>query len=756
MRITPARKPCLGLLCCAFPAIFLSEHVACNLLLALLAACCFAAAVIARPRTLALALLVFTVFLARHEIDWRRNPGRLPLQLLSQGHSLVHVTGIVTSDPVSAGYAYHLTHSRFEIRVTGVTYNSRSLATGFSSEVYWTGPPPDWGDEIAFDASISPIAPPRNPGEFDLANYLAHKGIFAQLSCDYPEDSQILARGKGGFLMTWARASRQWLERRLTLGIDDSPEAAGLVQTITLGQKQEISTDDRELFQHVGALHLFVVNGLHIALLATILQFLLKPFRIHRRTFALIIIPVLFAYALLTGLNPGSVRAAIMAAVMFGASFVERRSFSLNTLAAAALILLLWDTNDLFNTGFEYSFGVVAAIILLAGFVQNLILPLGLPDPYLPRTLWNQFQQGQEWLWRKVAGLAGVSIAASIGSFPFSATYFNLVTPSGFLANLLLVPIAFCILAEAIFSLLAAGLDSIAVLFNNVNWACAKTMLGLVHLFAMLPGGHFFVSTSPGLPECRITVLDLYSSQAAVIESGHSVWLVDCGNASSYFHTVRPFLQSCGVNHLDGLILTHGAAASIGAAQNVIADFAPRMLIEANTRDRSPARRAIRNSGYSITTVASGDPIPMGGAATCTVLFPPANFQASAAADKSLVLRIDCGKTGVLLMSESAFTGARWLLEHRKTLRASIVVFGGRSADLEGTDGFIAAVHPFAVIRGSPAYAAPAGEAHQWAAGALRLHATPFLQADTGAVTIDLAQSGSTLTGFMDGRKLTR
>ena len=105
-------------------------------------------------------------------------------------------------------------------------------------------------------------------------------------------------------------------------------------------------------------------------------------------------------------------------------------------------------------------------------------------------------------------------------------------------------------------------------------------MLGVVHFFAMLPGGHFFVSTSPGPPACRITVLDLNPGQAIVIQTRHSAWLVDCGNSSTYFYTVRPFLESRGINRLDGLILTQGAAASIGAARNVIDDFAPREIVE--------------------------------------------------------------------------------------------------------------------------------------------------------------------------------
>ena len=64
-------------------------------------------------------------------------------------------------------------------------------------------------------------------------------------------------------------------------------------------------------------------------------------------------------------------------------------------------------------------------------------------------------------------GLAAVSVAASFGSFPFSAGYFNLVTPSGFVANLILVPIAFCILAIALGAALAAALP-IATAFEPI------------------------------------------------------------------------------------------------------------------------------------------------------------------------------------------------------------------------------------------------------------------------------------------------
>ncbi len=755
------RKPCLGILFCAAGGILLSELFPCCLPFAAFAVLCFAAAVFLGRRILPFCLLVVTIFFIRHDLDWRHAPGRLPIDLLSDGISLVHATGIVTSDPVPAGFAFHAPHFRFEIDVTGLRFDGQALETHFPAQVSWTGPPPAWGDAVTLTAVISRVPGPRNPAEFDVPAYLARNGIFAELSCGYADDNRVLAHGMGNPILAWARGARGVLQRRITLGIEDDPEVAGLIQTITLGVKQETSVAERELFQHVGALHLFVVNGLHVALLAAILGLLLKPLRIQRRAFALVIIPVLCAYALLTGLNPGSVRAALMATIIFGASFVERRPFSFNSLAAAALILLLWDTNEFFREGFQFSFGVVAAIILLAGLIRDSILPFGLPDPFLPRVLWTPWQRARDLSWRKISDLAAISIAATAGSFPFSAGYFNLVTPSGFFANLLLVPIAFGILAEAIFSLLASFCNSLALLFNNTNWLLGSAMLGVVHGFAVLPGGHFFVSISSApRPECRLTVLDLGPGQAIVIESQGSAWLVDCGNSPAYYRIVRPFLESHGINRLDGLILTHGAAPSIGAAQDVIDDFSPRDIFESSLADRSPTRRALHaaleKAGRPKTILESGDQLQLSPQVACSVLFPPAGFEGRTAADKSLVLRIEDGPARVLLMSDSAFTGEHWLLDNGRDLRASIIVIDGQSSDLAGTDAFIGAVHPFAVIRGEPAFTAPAGQDRHWAAGLFRQGVTPFLQSATGAVTIEVSQSRATLAGFVNDQRLDK
>src|SRR5207248_986650 len=158
-------------------------------------------------------------------------------------------------------------------------------------------------------------------------------------------------------------------------------------------------------------------------------------------------------------------------------------------LAAAAFFLLCWNTNELFSTGFQLSFAVVGAIVVLADPLLKVLRRWVAPDPFLPRSLIRGPRQllhsAFEWFFQALC----VSLAAWVGSLPLVLWYFYLVTPISLVANLVVVPIAFVILAIALLSIVAAALSTwVAVVFNNANWLLAKIVLGIVHLFAQIPG----------------------------------------------------------------------------------------------------------------------------------------------------------------------------------------------------------------------------------------------------------------------------
>src|SRR5262249_22573579 len=145
-----------------------------------------------------------------------------------------------------------------------------------------------------------------------------------------------------------------------------------------------------------------------------------------------------------------------------------------------------------------------------------------------------------EWLCRGTS----VSLAAWIGSLPLILWYFHLVTPISLLANLVVVPIAFFVLAVALLSLITTPLSPwMALVFNNANWTLATTVIGVVHLFAHIPGGHFYV----GEPHwghrisAKVTVLDLGAGGAVHVRVNGQDWLLDCGSERSYEHIVRKY-----------------------------------------------------------------------------------------------------------------------------------------------------------------------------------------------------------------------
>jgi beta-lactamase superfamily II metal-dependent hydrolase len=165
------------------------------------------------------------------------------------------------------------------------------------------------------------------------------------------------------------------------------------------------------------------------------------------------------------------------------------------------------------------------------------------------------------------------------------------------LANLIVVPIAFFVLAIALLSLLSAPLlPWLALVFNNANWALATLVIGIVHFFAQIPGGHFYVA-HPHWREkliAKITVLDLGAGAAVHLQTGAANWLFDCGNDRSYERVVREYLHWAGVNRVSGLLLTHGDALHLGGTAQLLDEFPRVRVVDNPTPDRSTIHRRLQ------------------------------------------------------------------------------------------------------------------------------------------------------------------
>src|SRR5947199_3464550 len=144
------------------------------------------------------------------------------------------------------------------------------------------------------------------------------------------------------------------MQRILSRDLEDSPDVVGLICGTALGLRHQTRDDIEEPFQQTGTLHLFAVAGVHVGIVARLLWTLAMVMRLPRKPATALIIPLLFFYAAITGLHTASVRAAVMSALLLGGIFFDRKVLALNSLAAAAFLILLFDSNQLLPAGFNF------------------------------------------------------------------------------------------------------------------------------------------------------------------------------------------------------------------------------------------------------------------------------------------------------------------------------------------------------------------------------------------------------------------
>ena len=309
------------------------------------------------------------------------------------------------------------------------------------------------GEELWVRSRISPPVSARNFDEFDYARYLIRKGISGTgfVASGHWRFSECRKENEGiaTVLYRLAASYRTQIENLYRrLGIEGDELA--VLSALTLGDKTDLSESVRESYSVAGVSHVLALSGLHIGLLYALAFFLLRPLLLGgqsgRFLRSLLLILLLWLFAFFTGLSPSVVRSAAMFSIWALADLCGRQSFSLNTLALTAWLMLLVRPVWLFDVGFQLSFAAVLSILLF--------------QPFLYRLCPVRHRAGT-YLW----GLVSVSVAAQLGTAPLVLFYFSRFSTHFLLTNLLVVPLVTLILYAAVVLLLLtpmSGLQAVA------------------------------------------------------------------------------------------------------------------------------------------------------------------------------------------------------------------------------------------------------------------------------------------------------
>src|ERR1022692_1780011 len=337
--LSAPRQPFVGLALIASIGITLADFLPFSSLVLLWVLAIVAIGVLIWPSSILTHALVWTGFFWLHSFHLQNSPGLRLAAQLGGAPRAISATGAVISEPKIASNGF----SNFLLRLESIDLERKHELTAAIIMVRWRGIP-EFGDDLKLFGIAGEVPSPRNPGEFDLRSYLAHRDIHRSLLVRYAEDGVVLQHGGGNPILRAAHTSRGWMQATLCRGLEDSPDVQNFISGIALGLRHQAPEDIEEPFQQTGTLHLFAVAGLHVGIVARLLWMLATVARLSRKWAAGLIIPLVLFYAAVTGLHVSSVRAAMMCSILLGGLFFERKVFAFNSLAAAAFFLLCWDT----------------------------------------------------------------------------------------------------------------------------------------------------------------------------------------------------------------------------------------------------------------------------------------------------------------------------------------------------------------------------------------------------------------------------
>ena len=274
------------------------------------------------------------------------------------------------------------------------------------------------GQRISLSGSLQEPQVARNFGAFDYRRYLHIQRIHWLLKAEGASTLKVEG-GSHGSAAFFGKVDEVRYALGDRIGQLFPGWQAGYMKGLLIGLQDELEPDKYTEFTNLGLTHILAISGSHVAINVGLLFGLLRLCRATRETSLNVVMGFVPVYMLLTGFSPSVIRSGLM--TMLGIYLLRQGRWkdSLNLLAAAAWLMLLWEPYYLLNVSFQLSFAVTAGLIIFVPLVSRYF----------------------RWLPPKIGGAVAITLTAQMVSFPLTITYFNQFSFLSILANLLLVPV---------------------------------------------------------------------------------------------------------------------------------------------------------------------------------------------------------------------------------------------------------------------------------------------------------------------------
>ena len=275
----------------------------------------------------------------------------------------------------------------------------------------------------------------RNPGEFDYDRYLRERGISGIIT-SYDDAGLKILNSNTEFFANKIFQIRKSVYKSIVML--QSQQTASLLKSLMLADRSDIDFETKTAFINSGVIHVLAVSGLHTGFIILFLLLIFGRFNIYFRSFAAI--GGLFIFMSITGLPVSVFRASVMAIVIIIAFLLNRTTNLFNSLALAALIILIVNPDEIYSAGFQLSFSAVLSIGVIFPLFQIQIKKLNIKNNFIKYFIL----------------LLAVSISVEIGTLPVTVAYFRKLSLIAPITNLVVIPLIGLILLVAIGTLLVS------------------------------------------------------------------------------------------------------------------------------------------------------------------------------------------------------------------------------------------------------------------------------------------------------------
>ncbi len=305
----------------------------------------------------------------------------------------------------------------------------------------------------------------KNDFQFDYKKYLARQEVYFQSYL--PND--ILKTEKQSISFEYKIKQKRLNVLNQINHSSLSPKIQEFLKGIILSDRTEMDVETVKDFNQTGLTHLLAISGSHMVIIFWIVLLIFNqilPVKFRKVSIILSIL-LIWTFAIFIDYGSSVMRSCLMITCYYIMVLLQRKSDLLHSLASSAFILLIVDSNQLFDVGFQLSYVAVLGIWWLTNPIKNLFRK--------PK------YQAEKFFYE----ISAMTFAAQIATLPLAIYYFHQFSFVSIIANLLIIPLSEIIIVSSllIVVLIAFGLSNLPFLYQGFD-VFVDYILKLIHWFS--------------------------------------------------------------------------------------------------------------------------------------------------------------------------------------------------------------------------------------------------------------------------------